>query len=37
MCVAAGKTHLAHDEAVPANDNVVRDVHEIINLWCPGR
>src|ERR1039457_5612551 len=29
---AAGKTRLAHDQTVPANDDVVRDVHKIINF-----
>jgi hypothetical protein len=29
---AAGEAYLSHDDAVPTNDNVVRDVHEVVDL-----
>src|ERR1700722_19507745 len=29
---AAGKTHLAHDETMPANDDVVRDMHQVVDF-----
>jgi len=29
---AARKSHLPHDQAVPAHDDVVRDMHEVVNF-----
>src|SRR5450756_1399569 len=29
---AAGETHLTHNQTIPADDHVVRDVNEVVNL-----
>ena len=32
---AAGEAHPSHDDTVPPNDNVVRDMHEVVDLGAP--